>query len=103
MNNLQSGVMAPPTGPSLRPDPDVIAQSMGDMVVLLHLGTDRFYELNPTTARVWELIGGGYDLTQIKEQMLLEFDVPASQLATELEDVIASMKDEKLVRTDEPG
>lgn len=97
MNSMQGGIMTNSNGLGLRPNPDVIAQNMGHTVVLLHLGTDRFYELNRTAARLWELISEGYELTQIKEQMLLEFDVNAEQLANELESILSSMKNEKLV------
>lgn len=97
----QSITSARPVELLLRPNPDVIAQSMGQTVVLLHLGTDRFYELNRTAARLWELISGGYDLVQVQEQMLLEFDVNADQLANELDSILTSMKDEKLVIPDD--
>lgn len=95
----QSITSAGPVELHLRPNPDVIAQNMGNTVVLLHLGTDRFYELNRTAARLWELISGGYDLIQIREQMLLEFDVNAEQLESELESILASMRNENLVST----
>lgn len=101
MKSTQSGIIATPNGLRLRPNPEVIVQNMGDTVVLLHLGTDRFYELNRTGARAWELISSGYDLIQIQEQILLEFDVNADQLANELESILTSMKDEKLVIPDD--
>ena len=84
-------------GPNVRPNPDVIAQRMGDEVALLHLRTNRFYELNRTGARLWDLLSAGYDLAQIQEQMLREFDVDTAQLANEIDEIVTSMKDEDLV------
>ncbi len=42
-----------------RCSPDVTARRLGENIVLVHLGTDRIYELNPTAARIWELIQTG--------------------------------------------
>lgn len=84
-------------GQHVRPNPDVIAQRMGDEFALLHLRTNRFYELNRTGARLWELLSAGYDLAQIQEHMLREFDVDAAQLSREIENIIISMKDVDLV------
>jgi hypothetical protein len=98
MKSVQSVTAS--NGIRVRPNPEVIAQNMGQTVVLLHLGTDRFYELNRTAARLWELINGGYDLIQIQHQMLREFDVNAEQLKSELESILTSMKNEGLMSTD---
>ena len=87
----------PAPGPQLRPNPDVIAQRIGDKIALLHLKTDRFYELNRTGARLWELLSAGYDRARIQEQLLLEFDVDAAQLTDEIDAMLASLKDENLV------
>ncbi len=84
-------------GPRFRPSPEVIAQSLGGELVLLHLGTERFYELNPTTARLWELLCAGHDAAQIREQLLREFEVDPEQLAGEVRAILASLRDEDLV------
>jgi hypothetical protein len=81
----------------LRPNPDVIAQQLGDEIVLLNLHTNRMYELNSTAARMWELLSDGYDIEQIHRQMLLEFSVDAAQLANEMKQLLASMQEANLV------
>ncbi len=101
MNVSDQTTGSTPPDSHLRPNSDVMAQRMGDETVLLHLRTNRFYELNRTAARLWELLGAGHDLGQIQEQMLREFDVDAAQLAGEIEDILAAMKDEDLVNTRE--
>jgi coenzyme PQQ synthesis protein D (PqqD) len=87
--------------PQMQPHPDVIAQRIGEEVALLHLKTNRFYELNRTAARLWELLGTGYDLANIHAQLLLEFDVHPAQLTSDLESILASLRAENLVQVHE--
>jgi hypothetical protein len=63
----------------------VEAKRLGDAIVLVHLGTNRIYELNSTAARLWELCATGCDLTQILMQIGEEFDVHEPQLRAEAE------------------
>ena len=39
-----------------QPSADVIAHPMGQETVLLHLETSRFFELNRTGTRLWQLL-----------------------------------------------
>lgn len=81
----------------MQPDPDVLARRIDDNLVLVHLRTDRIYEMNATAARVWELIGAGCDAGQIRTALLRDFDVRATALEAELKDVLASLETEGLV------
>ena len=40
---------------NLRPSPGVVARDMGGSAVLVHLESNRIFELNATGARVWSL------------------------------------------------
>lgn len=81
----------------MHPNPDVISQRLDDTMILLHLRTNRFYELSRTGARFWELLGDGLNETQIKERMMEEFEVDPDQLAREMDDLIHSLKKEDLL------
>jgi hypothetical protein len=85
---------------SARPDPDVVGQRLGDDAVLIHLQTNRIYELNPTAARVWELLGAGEDLKEISRRMLTEYDVPEEQLDHELHGLLTALAGERLLTLD---
>jgi hypothetical protein len=98
-NRVASKVPQPVRG--LRPSPDMIFKRLGDEMVLFHLRTDRFYELNETAARFWELLCAGCDSVQIRERMLEEFAVDADQLAGEAEALLASLRQEDLITVDE--
>jgi len=90
-----------PALPSVKPNPNVIFRRLGDEMVLFHLETDHFYELNGTAARFWELLceqGGGRN---ISEKMLAEFEVGPEEFANQVEALLASLKKENLVTVDE--
>lgn len=79
------------------PDPDVICQRLGGVIVLLNLRTDRFYELNSTAARFWELMWEQSDASLIEERLFSEFEVEPGQLVHDIRTLIASLKQEGLL------
>jgi len=81
----------------IKPNPNVLSRKVGDEVVLFHLETDKFYELNGTAARFWELLAAESDANRICEQMLKEFEVNGQQMRAEAGSLIASFQEEKLV------
>jgi hypothetical protein len=85
----------------VNPNPNVIFRRLGDEVVLFHLDTDRFYELNGTAGRFWELLHAGHDAAEAREQMLGEFAIDRDQLAKEADTLLASLAREGLVTVDE--
>ena len=87
----------PLPGDPIKPNPNVLSRRMGDDVVLFHLETDKFYELNGTAARFWELLTTESDANRICEQMLNEFAVTDQQMKAEAASLIASLQNEKLV------
>lgn len=95
----QTGTM--PTGagshPQLRPNPDVVAEHLGDGIALVHLRTDRVYELNRTGARLWDLLTSGHDRVQIQRELVREFAVDEAQLAQEIEMLLSLLVAENLV------
>ena len=86
---------------AVKPNPNVIFRRLDDEIVLFHLGSDRFYELNGTAARFWELLYEGLDIGQIRGRMLAEFMVESSQLAGEAETLLDSLRQEDLISVDE--
>ena len=74
-----------------RHNAQVASSRLGDAGVLVHLGTNRIFELNATGFRVWELIGEGLDLAAVEGRLLEEFAVPSDRLLTELHDLVAAL------------
>jgi hypothetical protein len=86
---------------AVKPNSNVLFKRLGDETVLFHLETDRFYELNGTAARFWELLHAGRDVAEIRYQMLQEFEVDPDQFAGEAESLLAFLTQEDLVSVDE--
>ena len=87
-------------GSRFRVNPDTVANRIGNQVILVHLQTDRIFELNRTAARLWELISDGCDLPEIQSRLLQEFDVTESQLAGEIQALLASLEKEQFLEID---
>jgi hypothetical protein len=86
---------------SAKPNPNVICRRLGDEMVLFHLETDHFYELNGTAARFWELLCEPNGGDRIHEQMMAEFAVDPEEFANEAAALLTSLRKEDLVSIDE--
>jgi hypothetical protein len=84
----------------LVPADDVVAELAGEHMVLIHMDTNRIFELNRTGARVWELLQDGEDAEGIVRRMVEEFDVEDGLLEREVSAVLERLEAEKLVRRD---
>lgn len=82
----------------LEPTDEVVGQKLGDETVLVHLKTNRIFELSRTGGRFWDLLQSENDRTQIQTQMLSEFDVSEQELTDEVDGLISSLAQEDLVR-----
>ena len=85
------------SGGELKPNPNVLFRRLGDDIVLFHLETDRFYELNGTAARFWELLNSGHNVIHARQQILEEFVVDPDQLTREAEELLNSLRQENLI------
>ena len=97
MVSVGGGKSEPLQLPALLPNPDVISARLGEEIVLFHLRTDRFYELNGTAARFWELLSTRCDSAQINRQLLEEFEVDPDQLADEVKGLLMALQGQDLV------
>ena len=76
---------------------DIVSRRLGDDIVIVHLQTNQIYSLNYTAARLWELLSEGYDVLQIGQQLLSEFDIGEMQLAQEMAALISSLLTHRLI------
>jgi ABC-type protease/lipase transport system fused ATPase/permease subunit len=79
------------------PDPDVVAQRLGEEIVLVHMNTDRIFVLNRTGARLWELLGQQLDRVAIQRRLLSEFDVDEAQLVDEVDELLRVLTEEQMI------
>ena len=82
--------------------PQVVSSRLGDAGVLVHLQTNRIFEVNATGLRIWELAAGGRTLTEIEAVLRAEFDVEPERLRKELLVLVEELAREGLVHDDEP-
>src|SRR5947209_6066646 len=83
-----------------RTSTDTVARRMDDQYVLVQLQTNRIYQLNPTGARLWELLEAGHDLQQAQQQMLLEFDVDEERIRNEVNTLVGELVAKGLLESD---
>jgi hypothetical protein len=83
--------------PNLRPSPGVVARDMGGSAVLVHLESNRIFELNATGARVWSLLEQGLHRDEICHRLQQEFEVPAEDVAATVDALLVSLESEHLI------
>ena len=83
----------------LKPVPQVLARRMPGGTVLVHLESNRIFELNETGARVWELISEGLERDQVVQRLVQEFAVDATRASSELDALVADLEREGLLGT----
>jgi hypothetical protein len=91
----------PDAAAKVRPDADVVAQRLGDEIVMVHLRTNQIFVLNRTGARFWELLANGSDVAGAKARMLTEFDIDEGALGAEIDGFIDALAREQLIDVDE--
>ena len=85
-------------GSRIRPDPNVLAKRVDDEIVLVHLETNRTYELNRTAASLWDLLDTGLTPAELEQRLAQEFDVEPEQLAHEVDELLRQLASEQLIR-----
>lgn len=83
-----------------RAKPEVEVQELEGNLVLVHLGTNRLFELNETATRFWELLVSGHGFESIFNEMVGEYEVEPEELRRELEENLAMLINEDLVVSD---
>ena len=82
--------------------PGVLAQTVQDEGVLLHLETESYFGLNPMATLVWQGLEAGATLRAIHDRILADFAVEAEQLEHDIIDLIEELRQAGLVVA-EPG
>jgi hypothetical protein len=83
--------------PALRPSPDVVVRRLGDAGVLVHLSTNRIFELNETGIRIWEAIAAGATMPTIVRRLQDEFAVAAAEAAADLDAFVRDLRQEQFL------
>lgn len=77
---------------------DVVAQRLDDEVILVQLETDCVYALNPTAARIWELVAARKSPDAIERALSQEFAIDAPTARRSVANLLSALREKKLVR-----
>ena len=83
--------------PPYAQSPDVVGKDAGGDFVLVHLQTNKVYELNRTGARLWQLIGEGLSPQEAEGELSREFDVDAATVHAEVKALVEGLLAESLL------
>jgi hypothetical protein len=68
--------------------------------VLLHLGTKKYYTLNETGVRIWQLLGEGYTTDKITQKICAEYEVSSASAEKSVSELILKLLEEELLSQD---
>lgn len=84
--------------PTIRPHPDVVYTRFDETSgALLHLKTKRYYTLNETGARIWELLVAGEGVAAIAAALHTEYEITEDEAAAHVAELVNELRGEKLV------
>jgi hypothetical protein len=94
-------MLAPET--VLHPHPSLVFTRLDDTeAVLLHLDTKRYYTLNETGTRIWELLQQGRSTQEIVQALQEDYAVTDEEVIPVLLTFVEELRQEGLVHPGEP-
>jgi len=81
-------------------NPDIIAKNVRGEMVLLNPLSGKYYGLNKVGCAFWEKADGTRNLSEIVSMLLKDFNVERERLTKDIEDLIKSLTENKLVTLD---
>ena len=86
----------------IEPVESVVWRRVENSIVLVHLETNKTYELNRTAGRLWELLHEGATYGQAVDALASEFDTTDEQVRAEAGELMARLLAERLVKQSRP-
>ena len=85
---------------AVKPDPEVVCTAVSDKeAVLLHLDTKKYYSLNHTGLRIWQMLSDGKTPADIVAQLQTEFDVTPERARESVITLMSELISEKLLKS----
>jgi hypothetical protein len=79
---------------------DIVFRELSGEGVILNLSTGIYFGLDEVGTRMWQLIAEHGEKDRIVDVLLKEYAVERSQLAADLDQLLRTLADKGLVRTD---
>ena len=77
--------------------PHVLVKGLGDEAVLLDLGTEAYFGLNPVATRMWTLLTSSPTIGDALEALGVEYEVDAETLRGDLERFVDELRAKGLI------
>ncbi|MBK5186929.1 MAG: PqqD family protein [Gemmatimonadaceae bacterium] len=77
--------------------PEALVATLSDGAVLLNLQTKRYFSLNETGTRIWEMVQQSTDEETIVATLLGEYDVEESMARGEVRRILEELIDAQLI------
>jgi Coenzyme PQQ synthesis protein D (PqqD) len=79
-----------------------ISASLGEESAILNLKTSSYYGLDPVGTLIWNLLRQPRSIGDIRDALLHEYDVEATQCEKDLFDLLLKMREEGLIEVRVP-
>lgn len=81
-----------------RTNPNVVATTLDEAEsVLLDLHTRRYYTLNETGTRIWQLLGEGCTVSGIADILTAEYDVTLEEAQNHISTLVSDLEEDGLI------
>jgi len=77
--------------------PHVLVRFLDDEAVLLNLDSERYFGLDPTGTRMWQLATAAPNIDGAYQQLLAEYDVAPEQLLDNLRELLGTLVENGLL------
>ena len=81
----------------LRAAPGVLHRSVGDGSVLLHVASGRYFELDATGARTWDLLHEGGTRDEVVAALAADYEAAAGEIERDVDELIATLLERNLL------
>ncbi|MDY0069747.1 MAG: PqqD family protein [Porticoccaceae bacterium] len=75
---------------------DVLTQQVGEELVILDLGGEAYFGLDPVGARIWRLMEHGLSLGAIVDTLLGEYEVTEDVVRADVERLVDNLVEHRL-------
>jgi len=91
-------VMAIPSSSVIVPGQDVVSCDLDGDAVLLDLETSRYFKLNRVGARIWEVLGEGVSVGDVRRSVMESFDVDPDRCTRDVDNLLAALRSAGLIK-----
>lgn len=77
---------------------EVVQSKIGDEVVMLDVESGYYFGLNSVASVIWDMMKDKIDLNTLVENLMKEFEVDKETCETDTLELLAEMKEKKIIR-----